>query len=82
MALVGAAVFHGTFVESVPMIQVRVEYFIVGPSEENAIVIFVNSLLSDLKITPKQTQHVVMGQLMIKSSFVSQARLYGNINKK
>lgn len=69
VSLIGGAVLHGTIMDRVPMIQVRVEYFIVGPSEANAPDVFISALLSDLENTTKEGHHIVMGECFYTSAF-------------
>ncbi|XP_074641822.1 uncharacterized protein LOC141899427 isoform X2 [Tubulanus polymorphus] len=60
-ALVGQAVFDGTFYDEPSMIAVRTEYLINGDNATVAVELFINSVIADLNFMEQQTDHVLLG---------------------
>ncbi|PAA81648.1 hypothetical protein BOX15_Mlig004104g2, partial [Macrostomum lignano] len=61
VAMIGPAVFQGSFYQYVPIIQFRVEYRIMGPDMTHAIEVFINIVIKDLNHTEKESDHILLG---------------------
>uniref|UniRef100_A0A2C9KZE9 Uncharacterized protein n=1 Tax=Biomphalaria glabrata TaxID=6526 RepID=A0A2C9KZE9_BIOGL len=61
IALVGAAIFHGSFYRQVHIAQYRLEFFITGKLMSEAISIFVNSVIMDIDNLIESKHHILIG---------------------
>ncbi|PVD32773.1 hypothetical protein C0Q70_08219 [Pomacea canaliculata] len=61
-ALVGAAVFHGSFYSECYIVQVRLEYLVTGSDLGTGVEIFINSIMLDIDTMAEgHTPHVLLG---------------------
>ncbi|KAH9515088.1 hypothetical protein Btru_019168 [Bulinus truncatus] len=61
VALVGAAIFHGSFYRQVHIAQYRLEFFITGNLLDEGISIFVNSVILDVDNLSESKHHILIG---------------------
>ncbi|CAL1528765.1 unnamed protein product [Lymnaea stagnalis] len=61
VALVGAAIFHGSFYRQVHIAQYRLEFLITGKRLDEAISIFVNSVILDVDSLIESKHHILIG---------------------
>ncbi|GFO22599.1 hypothetical protein PoB_004910400 [Plakobranchus ocellatus] len=61
LALVGAAIFHGSFYQQVHIAQFRQEFLITGSRADEAISIFVNSIMMDVDGLISSSYHTLIG---------------------
>ncbi|CAG5123721.1 unnamed protein product, partial [Candidula unifasciata] len=61
VALVGAAIFHGSFYQQVHIAQFRLEFLITGKLLDEAVSIFVNSVIMDVNRLRDSKKHILIG---------------------
>nr|XP_022340995.1 uncharacterized protein LOC111135328 isoform X2 [Crassostrea virginica] len=61
LALVGPAVFDGTFYPYVHNIQIRMEHLITGPDVKEGVAVFVNSVMAYIDSMYSNPKHLILG---------------------
>ncbi|XP_076434966.1 uncharacterized protein LOC143274879 isoform X2 [Babylonia areolata] len=61
VALVGAAVFHGTFYSQCHIVQLRIEYLVTGPEVAQGVAMFINSVMMDVEAMLNSRTHTLLG---------------------
>ncbi|XP_061197779.1 uncharacterized protein LOC133205901 isoform X2 [Saccostrea echinata] len=61
LALVGPAVFDGTFYPCVHSVQIRMEHLITGPDVKEGVAVFVNSVMANIDAMYSNPRHLLMG---------------------
>ncbi|XP_012941652.1 uncharacterized protein LOC101846023, partial [Aplysia californica] len=61
VALVGAAIFHGSFYRQVHIAQYRLEFLVTGKHADEAVSIFVNSVILDVDKLSESPHHTLIG---------------------
>ncbi|KAK7483727.1 hypothetical protein BaRGS_00025048 [Batillaria attramentaria] len=61
VALVGAAVFHGSFYLQCHIVQLRIEFLITGPEVAQGVAMFINSVMLDIDDMLENRTHILLG---------------------
>lgn len=61
LALVGPAVFDGTFYPYVHNIQIRMEHLVTGPDVKEGVAVFVNSVMAYIDSMYSNPRHLILG---------------------